>query len=168
MLWEFWKRDYELFPPEILEDKAEINKKPHAIVFVFDGSNSELFSTIEEMQFYRSIVSMCKQRGYTHPFIIISKIDLFELRLRKEYAKQNLTEKQIEENLVKAKDKLIDSVSMKLKIHRNYIDFLENYSYEKNTKNMMINYYALVTFKKILDECYRYVEKETRSFCNIF
>lgn len=168
MLWEFWKRDYELFPPDILEDTAEINKKPHAVVFVFDGSNEGVFSTVEEMNFYRSIVNMCKNRGYVHPFIIISKIDLFEARLRREFAKQNLSDKEIEEKLVKAKDGLIDNISMKLKVHRNYIDFLENYSYNKNTKNMMINYYALVTLKKIIDECCKYAEKESKTFCEIF
>ena len=42
-LWEFWKRDTELFPKEIFDAKNPgINSIPHAVVFVFDGSSDEV------------------------------------------------------------------------------------------------------------------------------
>ena len=42
LLWEFWKTDAELFPSEILNDRADLSTKPHALIFVFDGSMEEI------------------------------------------------------------------------------------------------------------------------------
>jgi hypothetical protein len=38
LLWEFWKRDTELFPTEIVKKNPTIADKPHCILFVFGGS----------------------------------------------------------------------------------------------------------------------------------
>jgi len=40
-LWEFWKKDSELFPAQILK-KRELNDMPHSVIIVFDGSLDEV------------------------------------------------------------------------------------------------------------------------------
>ncbi len=52
MLWEFWKRDIELFPNEILTEK-NLSNDPHCLIFVFDGSLDEVPNGIDEIQFYK-------------------------------------------------------------------------------------------------------------------
>jgi len=60
LLWEFWKKESELFPPEILSNKKGINSFPHCLVFVFDGSLDEVPNTEEEIEFYKQIIMNCK------------------------------------------------------------------------------------------------------------
>ncbi|CAE7897286.1 unnamed protein product [Symbiodinium sp. KB8] len=67
LLWEFWKRDSELFPPEILANKRGVHNQPHAVLFVFDGSMEEIPDGEEETKFYREIIQMCREKGYTNP-----------------------------------------------------------------------------------------------------
>lgn len=38
LLWEFWKRDVELFPSNIVKKSKSLGSRPHCLVFVFDGS----------------------------------------------------------------------------------------------------------------------------------
>ena len=38
MLWEFWKRDYELFPSQIIRKSGGLKNKPHCVLFAFDGA----------------------------------------------------------------------------------------------------------------------------------
>lgn len=47
LLWEFWKRETELFPDAILGE-ASLRSKPHCIVFVFDGSMDDIPNSPEE------------------------------------------------------------------------------------------------------------------------
>merc|ERR550539_2181037 len=35
LLWEFWKKDSDLFPQEILQRQGSIRTRPHALLFVF-------------------------------------------------------------------------------------------------------------------------------------
>jgi len=42
LLWEFWKRDVDLFPPEILLRRNGLGSQPHALLFVFDGSMDDV------------------------------------------------------------------------------------------------------------------------------
>lgn len=63
MLYEFWKKDSELFPPEIISKEATLSSKPHCVVFVFDGSLEEVPSGDEEVEFYRGIVQRCRARS---------------------------------------------------------------------------------------------------------
>ena len=56
MLYEFWKKDSELFPQEIMNKDAGLGSKPHCIVFVFDGSLEEVPNGQEEVEFYRAII----------------------------------------------------------------------------------------------------------------
>jgi hypothetical protein len=55
MLWEFWKRDAELFPPEIINPNSgnTMQSRPHCILFVFDGSMDEIPNGDEETEFYK-------------------------------------------------------------------------------------------------------------------
>lgn len=60
MLWEFWKKDSELFPKEIIT-KEDFRTQPHVLIFVFDGSLDEVPNGPEETQFYKEIIE--KSRG---------------------------------------------------------------------------------------------------------
>ena len=66
LLWEFWKRDHELFPQQIISaDGKSLKSKPHCVCFVFDGSTDDIPSSEEETSFYKDILEMARQRGYT-------------------------------------------------------------------------------------------------------
>ena len=68
LLWEFWKRDTELFPPQILQaGSTGLKAKPHCLCFVFDGSMDEIPNGEEEINFYKEILELARRRGYTSP-----------------------------------------------------------------------------------------------------
>ena len=68
LLWEFWKRDTELFPNSILQTgSSTVRAKPHCVCFVFDGSIDEIPNGEEETNFYKEILDMARDRGYTQP-----------------------------------------------------------------------------------------------------
>ncbi|CAE8653545.1 unnamed protein product, partial [Polarella glacialis] len=67
LLWEFWRKDAELFPPEILARKSSLQTQPHALLFVFDGSMDEIPDGEEETRFYREIIQMSRTKGYLNP-----------------------------------------------------------------------------------------------------
>ncbi|CAJ1431323.1 unnamed protein product [Effrenium voratum] len=67
LLWEFWKKDTELFPPEIFAKNKGLHTQPHAVLFVFDGSMEEIPDGAEETRFYREIIQMCRTKGYANP-----------------------------------------------------------------------------------------------------
>lgn len=169
LLWEFWKKDEELFPNEIIRDKKGLDKKPHAIIFVFDGSLDEVPDGFEEVTFYKRTLSQSKNKGYRQPFIILTKIDIFESKLRKKLGKDNLSEEQIKILITSEKAKLIENVSFKLKVNPKYISFIENYSYQSETKKFMVDYYAMNTLAKIIVQCEQYIKDHTKSnICKIF
>jgi energy-coupling factor transporter ATP-binding protein EcfA2 len=65
LLWEFWKKDVDLFPPEILVQRGNsLGTKPHALLFVFDGSMDDVPDGEEETKFYRDIIHMARAKGY--------------------------------------------------------------------------------------------------------
>jgi predicted AAA+ superfamily ATPase len=62
-LWEFWKKDAELFPKEIfLSKQGGLDAIPHNIVFVFDGSIDDIISEDDE-KFYRELVKISEKKG---------------------------------------------------------------------------------------------------------
>jgi energy-coupling factor transporter ATP-binding protein EcfA2 len=62
-LWEFWKKDAELFPKEVfLAKQGGLEAIPHNIVFVFDGSIDEIISEDDE-KFYRELVKTSENKG---------------------------------------------------------------------------------------------------------
>ena len=57
LLWEFWKRDTELFPNQIVNSESDgLMRKPHCVCFVFDGSIDEIPNGEEETNFYKDIL----------------------------------------------------------------------------------------------------------------
>jgi hypothetical protein len=63
LLWEFWKKDAELFPKEIFNAKeVGLDSIPHNIVFVFDGSSDEVIDSNDE-KFYRDLVDLSYKKG---------------------------------------------------------------------------------------------------------
>ena len=67
LLWEFWKRDTDLFPKTILGSLKGLSAKPHCTCFVFDGSMDEIPNGEEETSFYKDILEMSRTRGYAYP-----------------------------------------------------------------------------------------------------
>ena len=63
LLWEFWKKDHELFPPGILDKNAKNETCPHSIVFVFDGSTEDVPNSEEEVKFYAKVIKQAKSKG---------------------------------------------------------------------------------------------------------
>jgi predicted AAA+ superfamily ATPase len=63
LLWEFWKKDAELFPKEIFNAKEiGLDSIPHNIVFVFDGSSDEVIDQNDE-KFYKELVDFSYMKG---------------------------------------------------------------------------------------------------------
>ena len=60
LLWEFWKRDTQLFPTEIMKNNPSLADKPHCLLFVFDGSLEDIPNGDEETAFYHEILQMSK------------------------------------------------------------------------------------------------------------
>ena len=82
LLWEFWKRDAELFPAAIMQKHGgSLKSKPHAIVFVFDGSMDQIPNGEEETKFYKDIIQMARERKYFYPQIVLTCIDKVEEQL---------------------------------------------------------------------------------------
>lgn len=63
MLYEFWKKDAELFPSDIINNENSLDSKPHCVIFVFDGSLEEVPNGDEEIHFYSTIIQRCRSRS---------------------------------------------------------------------------------------------------------
>lgn len=83
LLWEFWKRDIELFPDDIMGESS-LKSKPHCIVFVFDGSMDEIPNSSEETQFYKDIINRAREQKYFYPQIVLTCIDKVEQKLEED------------------------------------------------------------------------------------
>merc|ERR1719487_1843658 len=75
LLWEFWRKDVDLFPPEILTRQNGLSTRPHAVLFVFDGSMEEIPDGDEETAFYKEIIQMARSKGYCYPQVVLTRID---------------------------------------------------------------------------------------------
>ena len=62
LLWEFWKKDIQLFPSSILSTEGSLQSRPHCMVFVFDGSMENIPNGPEETQFYRNVIEITRQK----------------------------------------------------------------------------------------------------------
>lgn len=67
LLWEFWKKDTELFPDDIMNSSVSFNEIPHALIFVLDGSVDEVLPGEDEARFYLEIFEQIISKGKTHP-----------------------------------------------------------------------------------------------------
>jgi len=155
LLWEFWRRDVDLFPQEILVRKNGIQTKPHALLFVFDGSKEEIPDGEEERRFYRDIISMVREKGYMHPQVVLTRIDQVEAELAKSAGAAGSGGEAMdpELRLRQVLDKKIEEVVMKLEVERTSVHFTENYhsglADAAEGKNASVDFQAL----KILMQC---------------
>ena len=160
LLWEFWKKDSELFPKEIFDSKEiGINSVPHAVVFIFDGSSDEVIQS-EDAKFYKDLVDFSKNKGYKEIHVIMTRIDIFEKNMNQRFKNMNKIERMSKINLMK--DEKIEKVIDILGVNRANIHFIENYhddendneneeDLNKNNKNNLeIDYHILKTLSDII------------------
>lgn len=77
LLWEFWKRDSELFPEDILSCET-IESRPHALIFVFDGSSESVPRSTDETHFYREVIANVRTKNHISPQIVLTRVDKIE------------------------------------------------------------------------------------------
>ena len=158
-LWEFWKKDSELFPKEIFDAKEPgINSVPHAVVFVFDGSIDNVIQE-EDIFFYKDLVNFSKNKGYQDIHVVLTRIDLFEKMVNKRYKNLPKSERNIKLNLLK--DEKIEKVIETLNVNRSNIHFIENYHGEEDDNrkenNLEIDYHILKALVDILNSSESYM-----------
>jgi len=151
LLWEFWKRDVDLFPAEILVRKNGLQTRPHAILFVFDGSMEEIPDGEEETRFYREIVTMTQEKGYMYPQVVLTRIDRVEESLARSSGDTGDVDPEL--RLRQALDKKIEGVVERLGVARASVHFIENYHSGTDStaegRNVSVDFHAL----KILTQC---------------
>ena len=149
-LWEFWKRDTELFPKEIFDAKEPgINCIPHAVVFVFDGSIDNVIQE-EDIYFYKDLVNFSKNKGYQDIHVVLTRIDVFEKLVNKRYKYLPKSERIAKLNILK--DQKIEKVIEILNVNRTNIHFIENYHGDNQKENNLeIDYHILKTLVDILN-----------------
>ena len=134
LLWEFWKKDSQLFPTTIMTENGSLESKPHCMVFVFDGSMEQIPNGHEETQFYRNVIQMARLKSmlqmsnnleYVYPQIVLTRIDKVEQALIKMYGKMDDFEK--ERRLREIIDIKIEGVVLALGVSRSSVHFIENY-----------------------------------------
>jgi len=148
MLWQFWKKDTELFPQEIFNSTNKgIDSLPHAICIVIDGSIDELISE-EDGKFYKELVDMSILRGYSSVNVILTRIDILEKTVFENNPKLSQNDKLNMVNLLK--DKKIEKIIQTLGLKRSNIHFIENYHSKENENIVEIDYHALKTLTDIM------------------
>lgn len=155
-LWEFWKRDSELFPKEIFDaDEPGINSVPHAVVFVFDGSIDNVIQE-EDINFYKDLVNFSKNKGYQDIHVVLTRIDLFEKMVNKRFKNLPISERNVKLNMLK--DEKIEKVIETLNVNRSNIHFIENYHGENiKENNLEIDYHILKSLVDILNSSETYM-----------
>ena len=154
-LWEFWKKDSELFPTEIFNaEEPGIDSIPHAIVFVFDGSSDDVIQK-EDETFYKELVNISKRKGYESIHIILTRIDIFEKLINERNKSLPSSERSSKVNTLK--DEKIEKVIDVLGVHRSNIHFIENYHSELKENSYEIDYSLLKTMCDIINACELYI-----------
>ena len=167
-LWEFWKKDSELFPKDIFfAEEVGIESIPHSIVFVFDGSTDEVINKEDEM-FYKDLVNISKKKGYENVHVILTRIDVFEKFVSQR--NKNLSISDRSSQISTLKDEKIEKVIEKLGISRSNIHFIENYHDDDNNNNNInnnnfnlkensfeIDFHLLKTMGDIINACEMYI-----------
>eukprot|EP00932_Pfiesteria_piscicida_P016079 SRR837773.302.p1 GENE.SRR837773.302~~SRR837773.302.p1 ORF type:complete len:250 (-),score=70.62 SRR837773.302:3-659(-) len=152
LLWEFWKSDVDLFPPEIMVRKPGLQTQPHALLFVFDGSMEEIPDGEEETRFYREIIAMTREKGYMYPQVVLTRIDRVEESLRRPEDGE-VDPERLELRLRQELDRKIQAVVERLGVARTSVHFIENYhsGTDKTSegRNVAVDFHAL----KILTQC---------------
>jgi len=156
LLWEFWKPDTELFPREILREQTGLGSMPHALIFVFDGSSSEVLSE-EEFAFYRGVLSKAQAKGYFYPQVVLTHIDLLiPTEEKKAGVKSGGRSAEEELLLQQTVDQKSSLVAAKLGVPRGSVHFVENYHGAEQDQggNAGVDFNAL----RILDEACRHAD----------
>ena len=154
-LWEFWKKDSELFPTEIFNaEEPGIDSIPHAIVFVFDGSSDDVIQK-EDETFYKELVNISKRKGYENIHIILTRIDIFEKLIYEKNISLPSTERSSKVNNLK--DEKIEKVIDVLGVNRSNVHFIENYHSELKDNSFEIDYSLLKTMCDIINACELYI-----------
>jgi GTPase SAR1 family protein len=154
-LWEFWKKDSELFPKEIFNaEEIGIDSFPHSIIFVFDGSSDEVIQK-EDETFYKELVNISKRKGYENIHIILTRIDIFEKLINERNKSLPSSERSSKVNTLK--DEKIEKVIDVLGVHRSNIHFIENYHSEIKENSYEIDYSLLKTMCDIINACELYI-----------
>ena len=154
-LWEFLKKDSELFPTEIFNaEEPGIDSIPHAIVFVFDGSSDDVIQK-EDETFYKELVNISKRKGYENIHIILTRIDIFEKLINERNKSLPSSERSSKVNTLK--DEKIEKVIDVLGVHRSNIHFIENYHSEIKENSYEIDYSLLKTMCDIINACELYI-----------
>mmetsp|Transcript_24027 Transcript_24027/g.42682 ORF Transcript_24027/g.42682 Transcript_24027/m.42682 type:complete len:341 (-) Transcript_24027:729-1751(-) len=162
LLWEFWKKDTELFPAEIIKNASTLSDKPHCLLFVFDGSLAEIPNGDEEVCFYREVLSRARQRSYFYPQVILTHID----KLHEECLRAGETESKFRE-LCEMK---VESVVMRLGISRSCVHLIENYTLEQSQPNPRIDFHSLRLLHECLQQTDAYLQSQLKekSSCAVF
>ena len=157
-LWEFWKKDSELFPNEIFNaTEAGLESIPHGLVFVFDGSNDDLFQE-EEIPFYKELVKISLKKGYENIHVILTRIDVFEKNENERAKSLSQIVRSTRVNTIK--DEKIENVIKTLGVSRSNIHFIENYHKgNDNENNSGIDYHLLKTLLDILNAAELFILK---------
>ena len=157
-LWEFWKKDSELFPKEIFNaEEIGIDSYPHSIIFVFDGSSDEIIQK-EDENFYKELIEISKKKGYEniHIHVILTRIDIFEKLIFERNKLLPYTERS--SKVSNLKDEKIEKVIDVLGVNRSNIHFIENYHDDEEKENSYeIDYSLLKTMCDIINSCELYI-----------
>ncbi|CEM02672.1 unnamed protein product [Vitrella brassicaformis CCMP3155] len=154
LLWEFWRSEADLFPPEILNKRSGLATRPHALIFVFDGSMDEIPNGEEETDFYREVISMARRKGYYYPQIVLTRIDKVEQQLP-----QDVSQAEAEVILRQRLDSKIEAVVLNLGVSRSSVHFIENYHADGMCQDLSIDFHAL----RVLHECVQHGDTFIRS-----
>jgi len=149
MLWQFWKKDTELFPKEIFYSKQPgIESVPHSIVIVVDGSIDDVINE-EDGKFYKELVDISIVKGYSAVNVILTRIDLLEKNVFENNPKLSNNDKINMVNILK--DQKIEKIIQVLGLKRSNIHFIENYHSKEDQNIVEIDYHALKTLTDIVN-----------------
>lgn len=62
LLWEFWKKDSDLFPSDVVVD-SNLENRPHSLIFVFDGITDKIPTNDDEIDFYKDVLQKARSRS---------------------------------------------------------------------------------------------------------
>ena len=145
MLWEFWKKDVELFPKDIFfansNNKLTIQRIPHCICFVLDGASDEVIDE-EDAKFYKDLYELSLSKGYLNIHVILTRIDLLE---------------KVSQNAEEVKDKKIERVIEILNVKRSNIHFIENYHSNINENIIEIDYHVLKSLLEMINSAEQFL-----------
>jgi energy-coupling factor transporter ATP-binding protein EcfA2 len=162
LLWEFWKKDTELFPPEIIKTSATLADKPHCLLFVFDGSQEEIPNGEEEVRFYRDVLSSARHRNYFYPQVILTHID----KLHQSCSRAGDSERRFRDLC----DLKVESVVMRLGVSRSCIHLIENYTAEHSVPDDRIDFHSLRLLHECMQQSDAYLQSQLKekSSCAVF